>query len=170
MLSLESARWSELEHAYGPASDIPRLLHELRDLPSSVGESEPWFTLWSALAHQGEVYSATFAAVPHVIDALAQAPEKADESFFHFPAWVEICRVKRGILIPPDLAADYFASLKRLPVLVAEAAGERNDAGFATCALAASAAAMGQHAMAEAILEMSTPELSREVLGWLETR
>lgn len=170
MLSLESARWSELEHAYGSASDIPRLLHQLRDLPSSIGESEPWFTLWSALAHQGEVYSATFAAVPHVIDALATDPIKADEAYFHFPAWVEICRVKRGIPIQPDLAADYFASLKRLPGLVAEAAGERNDVGFAACALAAAAAAMAQHAMAEAILEMSSPELAREVLGWLDSR
>lgn len=118
----------------------------------------------------GEVYSATFAAVPHVVDVLATDPIKANEAFFHFPAWVEICRAKRGAPIPPDLATAYFDSLKRLPALVAEAAAERNDAGFATCALAAVAAAMRQHAMAEAILEMSTPELAREVLGWLETR
>ena len=50
MLSLESPRWSELEHAYGQASDIPPLLRQLQDLPGSVGQSEPWFTLWGSLA------------------------------------------------------------------------------------------------------------------------
>ncbi|OGB15808.1 MAG: hypothetical protein A2W72_04505 [Burkholderiales bacterium RIFCSPLOWO2_12_67_14] len=170
MLNLESSRWSELEHAYGQASDIPPLLRQLHGLPPSAGESEPWFTLWSALAHQGDVYPASFAAVPHVIAALATAPSKADASFFHFPAWVEICRAKHGTVIPVDLAGDYFASLKRLPALVAEAASERNDPGFAACALAAVAAALGQHAMAEVILEMASPGLALDVLGWLDGR
>lgn len=170
MLSLESARWSELEHAYGHATDIPSLLRRLRDLPSSIGESEPWVSLWSALAHQGDVYSATFAAVPHVVDALASAPVKADASFFHFPAWVEICRARRETQIPTDLAADYFAALKRLPALVAEAGPERNDPDFVACATAAVAATLGQHAMAEVILELSAPGLALEVLGWLDDR
>ena len=45
MLSLESSRWSELEHAYGQASDIPPLLRQLRDLPGSEGQSEPCLAL-----------------------------------------------------------------------------------------------------------------------------
>ena len=170
MLSLESARWSELEHAYGSASDIPRLLHQLRDLPSSIGESEPWFSLWSALAHQGDVYSASFAAVPYVVDALVSAPAKADAAFFHFPAWVEICRVKQEAQIPTDLAIAYFAALQRLPALVAEATPGRNEPDFVACATAAVAAAMGQHAMAEVILQMSSPGLALEILGWLDDR
>ncbi len=88
MLSLESPRWSELQHAYGPASDIPALLAQLGMVPSSTDGSEPWFTLWSALAHEGDVYSASFAAVPHVVHALACAPDKADHGHFQFPAWV----------------------------------------------------------------------------------
>ena len=170
MLNLESSRWSELEHAYGQASDIPPLLRQLHDLPPSAGESEPWFTLWSALAHQGDVYSASFAAVPHVIAALASAPARADASFFHFPAWVEICRAKLEKPIPPDLADGYFAALQRLPALVAEAASGRTDPDFAACATAAIAATLGQHAMAEVILEMSTPGLALEVLEWLDDR
>lgn len=170
MLSLDSPRWSELEHAYGKASDIPPLLRGLENLPKAVGESEPWFTIWSALAHQGDIYSATFAAVPHIVAALATAPTNADESFFHFPAWVEICRVKQRVLIPPDLEADYFASLKRLPGLAAQAAAERSDAPFTACALSAVAAALGQHAMAEVILEMASPEIAQEVLDWINER
>lgn len=62
MLSLDSPRWGELEHAYGSAVDVPALLGALRDFPKSEGQREPWFSIWSALAHQGDVYSASFAA------------------------------------------------------------------------------------------------------------
>jgi len=101
---------------------------------------------------------------------MSTAPAKADVSFFHFPAWVEICRAKQGTPIPPDLAHGYFAALQRLPALVAEAASVRNDPDFAACATAAIATALGQHAMAEVILEMSTPGLALDVLGWLYDR
>jgi hypothetical protein len=100
VLSLDSDRWAELQHAYGSAADIPALLVELRRLPGSGGEAEPWFTIWSALAHQGDVYSASFAAVPHVIAALAIDPPNADSAYFQFPAWVEICRVRNSAAVP----------------------------------------------------------------------
>ena len=111
MLSLDSPRWSELEHAYGAASDIPALLRRLDTLPGADGEQEPWFSLWSALAHQEDVYSASFAAVPHVVKALAADPARADSAYFHFPAWVEICRCKNNVAVPEDLASAYFEAL-----------------------------------------------------------
>jgi hypothetical protein len=169
MLSLESRRWSELKHAYGTASDIPVLLHQLEQLPSSEGDAEPWFSLWSALAHQGDVYSASFAAVPHVVQALARAPSQADPSYFQFPAWVEICRSRKQVEIPEDLKRDYFDALSQLPGLVAAASTRPWDAGFLACALAAVAAAKHEPAMAEAVLEL-TPEVAEEFLEWLGER
>jgi hypothetical protein len=78
-LSLEDARcWAHLKRAYGSARDIPGLLQQLLTLPASSGGDEPWFSLWSALAHQGNVYSASFAAVSHVTRALSIAPAKAN--------------------------------------------------------------------------------------------
>jgi len=166
VLSLQSNQWSQLEHAYGSAADIPELLARLRELPKSDGEAEPWFTLWSALAHQGDVFSASFAAVPYVIAALATAPSEADESFFQFPAWVEICRAKNQVEIPDDLKAAYFEALARLPSLVAQASTRPWEAGFLACALSAIAAAKGQHEIAEAVLEMSSPKIAGEFLEW----
>ena len=166
MLSLQSNEWSELRHAYGSAADIPELLARLRELPESEGKAEPWFTLWSALAHQGDVYSASFAAVPHVIEALAAAPSEASNSFFQFPAWIEICRAKNHVEIPQDLKAPYFEALARLPSLVAQASTRQWEAGFLACALSAIAAAKGQHEIAEAVLEMSSPEAAEEFLEW----
>jgi hypothetical protein len=137
MVSLDSPRWSELSHAYGPASDIPPLLARLRELPKSEGDAQPWFTLWSALAHQGDVYSASFAAVPHVVAAIASAPAHADSAYFQFPAWVEICREKSAEPVPEDLSAAYFEALARLPSLVAQASAATWPPEFAACALSA---------------------------------
>src|SRR5437016_5183146 len=103
MLSLDSPRWRELRHAYGPAVDTPALLAELRAYPRCEGEKEPWWSIWSSLAHQGDVYSASFAAVPHVVAALATNPLRCDSSYIHLPAWVEICRVKNNTLIPAEI-------------------------------------------------------------------
>ncbi len=165
MLNLDSSRWSELQHAYGPATDIPKLLMQLTLLPSSENDNEPWFSIWSALAHQGDVFSASFAAVPHVIDALSKSPLRADSSYFQFPAWVEICRSKNNVFIPDDIAPAYFASLSRLPALVAAAAERDWDEGFLRCALSAVAAAKGGTVVAEAALELS-PQVAGEFMEW----
>jgi hypothetical protein len=167
VLSLASSRWAELRHAYGSANDTPALLRQLHLLPASKGNAEPWFTLWSSLAHQGDVYSASFAAVPHVIEALAIAPAQADASYFHFPAWVEICRVKSGIEVPDDLQAAYFSSLARLPTLVALAAERQWEPEFLACALAAVAPAKGQTAVAEAVLEFTSARVAEEFMEWV---
>lgn len=66
--------WSQLTHAYGPAGDIPGRLERLAAHPTS----ESWDDLWSALCHQGSVYSASFAALPWLtVVAGAQDREQA---------------------------------------------------------------------------------------------
>ncbi|WP_157880013.1 hypothetical protein [Streptomyces natalensis] len=59
-MDLRMTDWSQLSHAYGSAEDIPALLDRIASEPSS----ELWNDLWSALCHQGSVYSASFAALP----------------------------------------------------------------------------------------------------------
>jgi hypothetical protein len=169
VLDLNNRRWSELEHAYGAAEDIPPLLARLDAYPSDEGENEPWFSLWSTLAHQGDVYPASFAAVPHVISALAGRANSAVASYFQFPAWVEICRVKAGIEVPEDLAADYFASLATLPTLAVDMQKYEWDEGFAACVTAAIAVSKGQTKLAEAILEL-TPDVLADFFEWLDER
>ena len=165
MLNLDSPRWSELQHAYGSASDTPSLLRHLCNLPDSGGQNQPWFDLWSSLAHQGDVYSASFAAVPHVVHAIASDPTKVDFGYFHFPAWIETCRLKNGVAIPDDLSAAYFAALKELPSLVAAAAARDWDGNFLACAMAALAASKGFGTVAEAALELD-PETAEAFMEW----
>lgn len=166
MLVLNSPQWGELRDAYGSAAKIPELLRQLSSLPSDDGSSEPWFSLWSALAHQGDVYSASFAAVPYVIEAIASSPERVTDVYFHFPAWIEICRHKNSVNVPDELAASYFDALKRLPALVASAAEKQWSAVFTACALSATAAAKGQHELAEALLELTSPDTVGGFLEW----
>ena len=169
MISLDSPKWSELSHAYGDASDIPNLLRRLENMPSAEGEKEPWFSIWSSLAHQGDVYSASFAAVPHIVRILSQDPTKADYSFFEFPAWVEICRQKKAVAIPKELEADYFLALKNLPHLVASTAEREWDKNFLVSALSAIAVSKGYGSVANVIMEL-TPDIANEFLEWFYSR
>jgi len=166
LLKLESPRWAELNHAYGSAADVPELLAALADLPNAVGQAEPWFSLWSSLAHQGDVYPAPFAAVPHVVEALARDPARAGSTYFHFPAWVEICRVRNGLTAPDDLREPYFAALARLPGLAAAAAAAPWDDDRLACVLCAIAAAKGHCEIAETVLELSDTS-AYGVLEWI---
>jgi hypothetical protein len=164
VLPLESERWRELADAYGTAEKIPELLRQLSK-GSPAEESEVWFSLWSALAHQGDVYSASFAAVPHIIEKLSTARTALSIDYLQFPAWVEICRAKSGVAVPEYLATAYFAALARIPALVVDAAAREWSSDYLRCALAAIAAAKGGHAAAEVIIELS-PEVAQQFLDW----
>lgn len=170
MLSLDSPRWGELRTAYGPAGDVPELLRQLESLPDSEESlDEPWFSIWSALAHQGDVYSASFAAVPHVVSVLASAPERAGFQYFQFPAWVEICRQRTGEPVPEDLRGGYQSALAELPALAAASAARPWDEATLVSVLSAIAATKGPVDIAEAVLEL-TSEVASEFLAWFADR
>jgi hypothetical protein len=64
---LDRVDWASLEHAYGPATDVPDML---RELASDAEASHAFDRLFSSLNHQGSVYSATSAAIPFLIQIL----------------------------------------------------------------------------------------------------
>jgi hypothetical protein len=163
MLQLDSPKWSDLRHAYGSAADIPAMLHELEQFPPNEGsEAPPYFMLWSSLCHQDDVYTASYAVVPHIIRILASAPSRAHWDFFLLPACIEIARAKgRGPEIPAELRDDYFAALRRIPALAAAAAESQWDEGFCRTVTAAIAVAKGQPALGEAILELDSDTVKK---------
>lgn len=59
--------WATLTHAYGSAADIPAMLDAVTPEP----HTEAWNDLWSAVCHQGSVYSASAAVLPQ-LRAMAQ--------------------------------------------------------------------------------------------------
>ena len=56
--------WKQLRHAYGSAEDLPYLLRQMFPDPSAP----VWNELWSCLCHQDTVYSASFAALPVLLE------------------------------------------------------------------------------------------------------
>jgi hypothetical protein len=170
MLDLENPFWSELRHAYGAASDIPALLRQLSSYPSEASpKDEPWFTLWSSLCHQGDVYSASFAAVPHIVQALAISPARATFSYFLLPACIEVARSTKGLVVPPPYEVAYFESLAQLPSLAAAAAQPNWGESLCAAALTATAAATGNHQIAQLLME-TEPDDIPAVIDWIHSR
>lgn len=169
MLSLESPLWANLTHAYGNASDVPSLLEALEALPTSDGNAEPWFSIWSSLAHQGDVYDASFAAVPHVVGLLESSPALAPIDFFLFPTWVEICRQRNNIEVPVELKDDYNAAIAKLSEIVCKAHSRMWRSSELSCVLAAFAISKGDLRLGAAIFEL-TPDVLQDFQSWLESR
>jgi hypothetical protein len=170
VIPLDSPQWRELKHAYGPATDTPQLLRDLERFPVSDGRAEPWFTLWSSLCHQGNVYPASFAAVPHIVRVLATAPARAGFDFFLLPACIEVARSRKSVPVLQDLSAPYAEAISNLPILAGAAAVEREwDDSFLCSVLSAIAVAKGHLGVAEAVQEL-TPEVAEEFLEWFRNR
>jgi len=114
MLDLHSPRWKQLWHAYGSAENTPGLLVQLKVAPPKKGyRDEPWFSLWSSLCHQGDVYTASYAAVPHIFDTATTRPVEEKPDFLLLAACIEAQRhTKKAPKIPVDLELAYKESLQ----------------------------------------------------------
>lgn len=172
MLNLESPRWRELEQAYGGAEDIPRLLAHLPAV--SEGErKELWFGLWSTLCHQGDVYSASYAALPHLVEFARGRPAAQAAEALHLVGAIEVGRVTSGAPpVPDDLLAGYRAALAEVPRVVAARAEEAWDADTTQVLSAVLAIAKGHPRFGNAALllesSMSCPvcDAPHAPAGW----
>ena len=159
MLDLDDPLWATLTHAYGRATDIPPLLAKAGE-DSSPGH-EPgstWFDLWSALCHQGDTYTASYAAVPHLIALAPSHLKRKRYDPLFLAACIELARLEgRGPTIPSQLAASYTEALARGLVLaqthVASAWDEDSEAALRASAAALGGDATGARATLDADLE-----------------
>ena len=123
--------WTSLRHAYGPAGDIPSLLDKARRAPPpSDHRSEPWFSLWSALYHQDDIYSASYAAVPELVGIASDVGGAIAAECLLLASSIELRRhTPNAPSIPSELEARYLASLPVARALAAElvAAGPDTD-------------------------------------------
>ena len=153
MLSLSDAKWSELRHAYGAAGDVPELLALAATDPRPGHHRESaWFDLWSALCHQGDAYSASLAALPHLIALASESLARHSYEPLLLAASIEQARLEgRSPPVPADLASDYNTAIERGRQLAEQAvAGAWNE--DARVALAGSLAVFrGDLAGAQAI-------------------
>lgn len=105
MVALDDPRWAELEGAYGSAAAIPELLRALEASP----DPERWSELYSWLCHQDTNYTATYAAVPHIVEMAVRRPPTERTDFVVFIGHVAAC--ERTCPVPDELAAAYERAL-----------------------------------------------------------
>lgn len=118
MLSLDDARWETLEHAYGPAADTPA---RLRELAGGAASEELTEALWSSLWHQGDVYTASYAAAPHLVAAAADLPpEQRLEGLVLALGIVAEARQPGAPAVPDDLVAGLEEATARGRQLVSQ--------------------------------------------------
>ena len=169
MIELEESAWKKYEHAYGGAEDIPSLLKKLSDFPESENyQSEPFFSLWSSLCHQGDIYSASYAAVPHIVSCIEKNPSKAEYNYFLLPVCIEIARANGyGPSLDEDVEGDYKIALNKLVSLVSKIT-DTNET-YSMVLSATVAVCNGNIKLGEAILEL-TPDVIEEFWEWFRER
>lgn len=98
MLDLDSPQWAELRTAYGTASDVPGMLEELY-----AGRTEALDDLFGYLCHQGSIYTASAAALPHLLH-IAQTVKVADAPEFQ----VDVLSLAGAICESPEFTPDLY--------------------------------------------------------------
>lgn len=107
--------------------------------------------LWSSLYHQGDIYSASYAAVPELVDIAAERRDLAPESLF-LAASIELRRSQPAAPeLPPSLQRYYERSLEIAHSLAGELAEHAADADGKL--VIADLVFRGEHAQAQAILD-----------------
>ncbi|MFO1376806.1 MAG: hypothetical protein U1F14_07370 [Steroidobacteraceae bacterium] len=92
------------------------------DLRPGHEPSSTWFRLWSALCHQGDAYSASYAAVPELVRLAQTAAYRDKYDPLLLAAHIELARLEgTGPELPDDYSSSYEAALKRGIELAAEA-------------------------------------------------
>lgn len=105
MIDLRSGRWFQLRQAYGAATGVPDLLQQL-----AAGDEEAVDDLYSTICHQGTVYTASYAAVPHLAK-IASTTRGADRRAEILALLGAIVASTDRAEMPADLQADYDATL-----------------------------------------------------------
>ncbi|MER6999225.1 HEAT repeat domain-containing protein [Streptomyces sp. NPDC000410] len=92
---IDEVDWASLRHAYGPADDVPELLHGLASADPAEREGA-LDGMYAAVHHQGDVYDSTLACIPFLLELVA-SPEVQDRG-----AIVELLTSIGGIELDGD--------------------------------------------------------------------
>jgi len=132
-LPLDSPRWEELSHAYGDAADTARLLRQLHERPNTDLADPAWDELCGSICHQGSVYPASFAALPHLATIAERAKPGLSLSAINLMTAIVVSDDRREEP-PPDLLPAFDAAVARLePLAIRALAGAEDLRAVAIC-------------------------------------
>ena len=108
MLSLDDNLWLELTGGYRTLLDPRPLLAKLES-----GDTSAWKELWDELHHQGDVGTASYAAVPHLV-RIYRKLGIIDWNAYAIVGVIELARSRGNPEIPKVLEHDYFQAIQKL--------------------------------------------------------
>ena len=166
MLNLDDKKWHDLNHAYGSAKNIPDLISSLENFPESKNyKDEPYFSLWSSLCHQGDIYTASYASFPHLIEFCKKHPSKASLSVIQLAVFIEIARLtnSKSPAVPSELNDEYFKAKQELLRVVVLMMERNPSEDLAVIVMQATALNLDDANWAQAIAEFN-PEIASKFL------
>src|SRR5262245_37798515 len=141
-LSVERAHWG-ISRPLRSASALSNL---------ERGSAAGWKVLWDQLHHQGDVDTASYAAVPHPL-RIYQARGTPDWNPYALVGTIEVLRGGRNPDVPPWLEPGYSEAVRTLAQLGSRELWQSDEREFVQCALALIALVRG-HRLAGQLLLM----------------
>lgn len=160
MLHLSDPRWRGLSGAFRVAYDPrPALLR----LEQGDDVAEAWGELWADLLHEGDVGTASYAAVPHLVRVHAQR-DVAEWNTFALAGRIELRRgVDDNPELPDWLVAGYTRAWAALPELALRDLQRCTEERLSRAAMGVLAIARGLSATGAILLERTEADAA----GWL---
>lgn len=163
LLTLEDPRWADLLGGYKTPYDASVPLRRME-----AGE-DVWEELWDVLHHQGDVDTASYAAVPHLVRL---ARQKRNFNLYALVGVIEVERHRKSNPPIPDwLLADYQQAWRDLRALALQDLTGPSDSSLIRPALTVLALARGLTQFGAVLLhldESEIDELAEERLAWSE--
>lgn len=111
VISLDSPRWKTLDCACWKPEAIPDLIREIAsEKTPNYHDNGAWFHVYSSIFHQSSIYSATYAALPHLVDIAETGNLLQRVAIMCLAGEIQIFGQSEG-QIPADLLADFQAAM-----------------------------------------------------------
>jgi hypothetical protein len=108
------------------------------------------------------VYTASYVAVPHIVQIASQTTTSIDFSFFQLPAAIEVARkTGHGPHIPEAFADDYHRAIARLMENASLRQNEPWDQSMLLSVAAAQAVVKGHIDVAQALLNLDADWIAK---------
>jgi hypothetical protein len=163
MLSLNDTKWAEFEGGYRIPYDASIALRKLEKATSPTEIKPILDELWQELHHQGDVGTASYLSVPHLI-RIVKEKRMVNPSIIALVAIIEVQRHKNNPLLPTQYEKFYLESIKDLEGVVLTNFKGEWDLETASSVLSALALSKGQVSLADAILRMDSQDIIDEFL------
>jgi len=165
MLDFDDPLWSELLGGYRVPYDPRRAL---RALESQSDPPEAWSELWDELHHQGNVDSASYAAVPHLV-RIHEIRDVPDWNTYALVGIIHLAKSEANPPVPNQLGPAYADSLSRLADLAAQDLSRSSDPPLVQSALGIIALSAGLEPQARILLTLASDELEEMLVVYSRT-